>query len=92
MQEPDTKPGNYYVTAIDGGKTAILVGPFPNNHQAALDKVDIASDYAQKLDDRAYFWAFGTARFPLEFTKPGILNAFVGYELPKEDNHVQSLS
>jgi len=35
-QQPDTRGGYYYVTAIDGGSYAILAGPY-DDHQTALE-------------------------------------------------------
>ena len=73
-QNPDTAPGNYYVTARDGGRHALLAGPFPNNHAAALALVDRARVEAEKVDPRAVWYAYGTARFPETFNEPGKLN------------------
>jgi len=75
---PDTKPGNYYVTVIDGRKTGILAGPFPNDHATALGLVDRARTVACELNPRAHFYSFGTARFPSDFTTPGVLNKELG--------------
>jgi len=75
-QVPDTKPGNYYVTAQrDDGRHAVLAGPFPNDHAAALALVDRARMEAEQVDPRAVRYAYGTARFPETFTEPGKLNA-----------------
>lgn len=71
-QTPDPRPGNYYVSAIDGPRTALLLGPFPT-HQQALDEVDTGRDMACDLDPRAHFYAFGTCRMPDDYTKPGVL-------------------
>lgn len=40
MQTPDTKPGAYYVSAVDAGRTVLLFGPYLNNHAGALAAVD----------------------------------------------------
>lgn len=74
QQLPDTQPGNYYVTIQDGGRTGILAGPFPNDHATALGMVDRASRLACQFSPQAHFAAFGTARFPEDFTSPGVLN------------------
>jgi len=38
-QTPDTKLGFYYVSAIDGDKFALMLGPF-ETHEQALAKVE----------------------------------------------------
>ena len=73
-QVPDTKPGAFYVTALYNGRHALLAGPFPNDHAAALELVDRARIEAEKVDPRAVWYSFGTARFPSSFTEPGKLN------------------
>lgn len=73
-QTADPRPGNYYVSMVDGKRTALLLGPFKDNHQAALDKVDEGQKMAYDLDPRAPFYAFGTVRMPDDYTKPGVLN------------------
>ncbi len=62
MQNPDTKPGLYYVTAQDGGRTAFVAGPFRDDHARALALVDEARRVAERLDPRAVWYAFGTSR------------------------------
>ena len=61
-QQPDTKPGAYYVTMIDGARVAFLAGPFINDHAGALALVDDVRKLANELDPRSHFYAFGTAR------------------------------
>ena len=73
-QRPDDKPGNYYVTALDGARHALLVGPFKNDHAGALALVERARIEAEKVDPRAIWYAYGTARFPEDCTTPGKLN------------------
>lgn len=63
-QVPDTKPGDYFVSAIDGERLALVSGPYPT-HQAALDDVEVCRAKAEETDPRAHFYAFGTVR-----TKP----------------------
>lgn len=77
-QTPDTQPGHYYVSMIDGPRTALLAGPFKNDHPAALALVDRAAKLAAEVDPKAHFYAFGTARMPDDYTKPGVLNAALG--------------
>ncbi len=73
-QEPDTKPGSYYVSVRDNGCFGLLLGPFPNDHQAALDHVAQGRQLAEEVDPRAAFFSFGTCRMPEDYTKPGHLN------------------
>ena len=66
--------GNYYVSAIDGPKVYLLAGPY-ETHQEALDLVDQCNELSQSLDDRAFWFAYGTCRVKdTEYVKPGILN------------------
>jgi len=73
-QQPDTKPGFYYVTVMRGkGDYRYLRGPFVNDHAGALAAVDAARFRSYDLDPRAAFYAFGTARAD-EDAGPGILD------------------
>lgn len=81
MQAPDTKPGFYYVTARDGGRTALLVGPFEDDHAQALALVDAGRRAAEEVDSRAVFWWFGTCRSDTDLG-PGKLNAKLGLVHP----------
>lgn len=76
-QQPDTKPGFYYVTARDAGRTALLAGPFENDHARALDLVDAGRRAAEQVDVRAAFWFFGTCRALVDLG-PGKLNDQLG--------------
>ena len=74
-QRPDTRPGNYYVTAFDGpNRYSLLSGPYPNDHAAALADVDAVRALAQALDPKAVFYSFGTARMDDAYTATGFLN------------------
>lgn len=74
---PDTKPGAYYVSAVDGGRYALLLGPFANDHAAALAMVEPVRAKACELNPRAHWYAFGTCRLPPEVeAKPGRLNDY----------------
>jgi len=73
-QAPDTKPGAYYVTVKDGARYGRLLGPFVNDHAAALAWVDRAREVAEKQDPRAAFYTFGTARWEPGTTVAGVLN------------------
>lgn len=73
-QEPDDKPGPYYVTVKrEDGKFRLLAGPYAE-HKDALADVDMARKIAEELDRRAIWYAFGTARMKDGYDKPGILN------------------
>lgn len=78
FKQPDNKSGNYYVSVIraNGHKPEfrLLLGPFRDNHQAALDRVAAVRDKAQALDPKATWYAFGTARTEPEHDAPGSLN------------------
>ena len=80
-QAPDTKPGHYYVTAHDAGKTYPMAGPFVNDHAGALAAVHRIREAACNIDGRACFMAWGTVRTPDTYTKPGRLNAVLGMEV-----------
>lgn len=75
MQQPDTKPGAYYVTVIDAGRVGRLLGPFFNDHAAALAMVEPVRAKANELDPKSWFYAFGTCRVDADGPAPaGILN------------------
>ena len=76
-QEPDTAPGPYYVSVVDGNLFALLLGPF-NSHQEALNRVEEARAKAIELNPRAHFYNFGTVRMKPNFNKPGRLNKLLG--------------
>ena len=87
-QQPDSRPGEYYVSVIDGPRTALLVGPFTNDHQAALDMVEQVRTKAEDLDPRAVFYAFGTARLEGGDKVPiraGSLNKYFGMPTTQEN-------
>ena len=77
-QQPDTRPGHYYVTAQDAGKTWPMAGPFINDHAGALAAVLAVKDAACNIGGRACFMAWGTVRAPESYAKPGPLNSFAG--------------
>jgi hypothetical protein len=72
-QEPDTQPGDYFVTAADDGRIALVSGPYRNDHAAALADVDHCRRLVEKLDPWAAFYAFGTSRLELDSGKVGAL-------------------
>ena len=77
VQPADPSPGNYYVSAKDGPRVALLAGPFPV-HQRALDMVDQARRLANEVNPWAAFWAFGTLKMADGYTRPGAFNARLG--------------
>ena len=77
-ETPDTNPGNYYVSVIDGDKKAFLAGPFRDDHKAALDMVAAARKMAEEVDPGAVFYGFGTARTVYQYDRPGVLNSHLG--------------
>lgn len=80
-QEPDTKPGHYFVSCIDGRRVALLAGPFVNDHARALSMVEPARTAAELADPRAIWYAFGTVRLDADHPRadrPGVLNAALG--------------
>lgn len=84
----DTTPGEYYVTVIDGTRWATLLGPFTNDHQAALDMVDAVREKAIELDPKAHFYAFGTCRIEGNDKVPvraGTLNRFFGLPTARKE-------
>ena len=84
MQAPDTKPGAYFVSALNGRSVALLAGPFRDDHAAALAAVDPVRREAEKVDPRAIWHAFGTVRLDYDHpraTTPGKLNHAAGLPL-----------
>jgi hypothetical protein len=72
-QQPDPRPGFYYVSAIDGTRSARVRGPF-RTHVEALDALPEARRALEKLDPRAHFYAIGTCRCARNLG-PGFLDA-----------------
>jgi hypothetical protein len=82
-QTPDTRPGAYFVTMEYDGRFYRLLGPFDNDHAAALAKVDAVRTKANELDPRAAFAGFGTCRLPNDDSVPiryGSLNKLFNME------------
>lgn len=82
-QVPDPRPGNFYVSAMDGGAVFPMAGPFVNDHASALAAVRAVKDEAGSQNGRALFMAWGTTRMAETYSKPGPLNAVVASLLPK---------
>lgn len=60
-QTPDTRPGPFYVSAVDGTKNYLMAGPYAQ-HADALADVERARDIANNADGRAWFMSWGTCR------------------------------
>jgi hypothetical protein len=69
----DGDPGGFYVTVKDHGKTGWLAGPY-GTHEAALADVADVKRVAEAVNDRAVFYAFGTARIKTGERPDGLLN------------------
>jgi len=72
-QQPDPRPGFYYVSVIDGPRSARVRGPFKDNHAAALAAVDKTRRQLEHLHPFAHFYAFGTCRLETD-EGPGYLD------------------
>lgn len=74
---PDTRPGNYYVSAIDGPAYHLLLGPF-TRHADALARVDpVRAFVTEHGGPKAHFMAYGTVRMADDVTKPGTANQYL---------------
>jgi hypothetical protein len=62
--------GRYFVTAVDGGSTHYMAGPY-TEHGAALADVDRALKITDKHDGRAWFMSWGTVRITDDSYRPG---------------------
>ena len=72
-QQPDDEPGDYFVSARDGERFALVSGPYVNDHAAALRDVAECRRLVQTLDQWAAFYSFGTSRLRLASGKIGFL-------------------
>lgn len=72
-QPEDPRPGYYYVTAMDSGRSARAAGPY-GTHAAALDDVYRVKEEIERGDPRAAFYAWGTMRSETDLG-PGFLSA-----------------
>lgn len=73
IQAPDPRPGYYYVSVVDGGRSARLRGPFVDDHAGALAAVDEAQRDLSLVNPWAAFLAFGTCRSEVD-AGPGFLD------------------
>jgi hypothetical protein len=55
----------YYATVYDAGRHGFLLGPFRSKRTAERN-VEPARQMAYRHDDRAWFYAFGTARVKVD--------------------------
>jgi hypothetical protein len=76
-ETPDPRPGNYYVSALDGPAHHLLLGPF-SRHADALDRVEPVRHYVTEHGGpRAHFMAYGTVRMADSVTTPGTANQYL---------------
>lgn len=80
-QEPDPRPGNYYVSVKDGARVSFLAGPYPR-HQQALDLVEAVRAKANDINSWAAFYSFGTLRTKDDYSTPGLFNQKFPDEFP----------
>lgn len=72
----EVENARYYVSVMDAGRYAFLLGPF-DTHEEALAHVDAANRKACEVDPRAHWYAFGTAKLKDQESYPdGVLNEF----------------
>lgn len=77
VQTPDIKPGLYYVSAVRSGGRQWwpLLGPFPDDHLAAILKVDAVRKLACELDAHSAVRIPAAARIEHQENPPqGALN------------------
>lgn len=68
--------GGYYVSAVDGPSSWLLLGPF-DSHPDALSRVNEVRLFAEKHEPRAVFYAFGTVRAKDGYRAPGSANKYL---------------
>lgn len=87
-QEVDPRPGNYYVSAIDGQRSYLVAGPWPS-HAQALDKVREVMDFAIENDrsGRAHFMSWGTTRSEMDDVRKTPLGRFGGADVDPIDSY-----
>lgn len=70
----DHVPGaSYYVSAVDGSRSALASGPY-DTHAEALAKVDEVREKAVRSDGRAHFFSWGTVAMPGACRRKGQLD------------------
>jgi hypothetical protein len=70
------EPGGFYVTVKDGGRTGWLLGPY-GTHEEALDLVGAGRKLAESVNDRAFWYAYGTSRIVDGRRPDGLLNSLL---------------
>ena len=79
-QQPDTRPGNYYVTCSEGDPAVdgfyYCLGPFRDDHAKALSYVEPVRAAYLRHDGtgRAHWMRFGTVLAPDGYDKPAVGN------------------
>ena len=68
----------YYVSVVDGGRRAILAGPFCHQRQAAA-AVDATSLAAEKVNAMSWFYSWGTCKVATGHQDGG-LNNRIGFD------------
>jgi hypothetical protein len=68
--ERHTPGASYYVSAADGGRSALASGPY-DTHAEALAKVDEVRERAVRQDGQAHFYSWGTVAMPGTYRKKG---------------------
>lgn len=70
--EVDQRPGDYFVSAVDGDQFALASGPYPN-HAAALADLEAVKRQAIDLNPGGWFYQWGTCRLETGSGKLGAL-------------------
>lgn len=69
----NNEPGYYYVSVIRDSRKVLALGPFAD-HQTAIGKIDAVQAFCCEHDPRAWFDAYGTARYNGDDAPSGKLN------------------
>ena len=83
-QEPETATGDYFVSARDEVRFALVSGPYVNDHAAALGDLSECKRLVEEVDPKAVFYAFGTCRLSLE---SGVIGFLQRHKLHKILSH-----
>jgi len=65
----------YYVSAINGKRVSLMVGPF-SQQQEAIDLVNEARRVASELDSWSDFWHWGTLSIDESGAPEGTMNSY----------------
>ena len=77
----DIKAGHYYVSIVNGTRKCLALGPFTNNHTAALSQVQRVNDYVGEHYPGGCFYAYGTCRVITNSPPEGKLNKQLGFPM-----------